>query len=111
MNYRRRNGMCNPPERAFVERVVMGLAVERELSASAVLAGRRREDISARHEAWRRILRQSGCSINGLAEVWGCDRQAIWRPLIRDAGLSTGKSKTCGPHVRPQQQNALREVA
>jgi hypothetical protein len=37
----------------------------------------------ARWWVWSEIIRLSGCSMNGLAIVWGCERQVIWRALRR----------------------------
>lgn len=34
-------------------------------------------NITARHRAWARIIRETGCSQYGLSKVVGCDRQAI----------------------------------
>ena len=35
----------------------------------------------ARKLAWRGIVDETGCSIRGLALVWGCDHKAIDRAL------------------------------
>ena len=39
--------------------------------------------VKARQSSWLKILAETGCSIAGLAFVWGIDRQSIWRVCKR----------------------------
>ena len=72
-NYRRR------PTRMVVEDAIYRAALNDGLTSDDVLHGRRRCDSAARRDAWMAILDDSGCSVAGLAHVWGIDRQAIHR--------------------------------
>lgn len=74
------------PDRAVVELVASAVAAERGVDAVAILAMSRDADaISARRETYRRIIDQTGCSMQGLAKVWGCDHQSVRRALMARA--------------------------
>lgn len=106
-NYRHKNGAYNKPGRDLVLRVAQGVADEMRIPVSGPLGpSARRADVAARREAWRRILRQTGCSINGLAEVWGCDRQAIWRPLFKQQPSTARQNSTPELWITPFEQLA-----
>ncbi len=42
-----------------------------------------RRIVKARERAFLRILKETGCSMNGLADVWGCDASAVRRAVAR----------------------------
>jgi hypothetical protein len=68
----------NRPERALVERVAKEEALAAHIAPLAVLGmSRDGRAVRARRLAWRRILRETGCSIMGLAEIWGCYDNSI----------------------------------
>ena len=70
---------ANRPDREFVQGIVEIEAWRHGVDTATVYASRSPASKAARRRAWRRILDETGCSINGLATVWGIDRQAIWR--------------------------------
>jgi hypothetical protein len=63
------------------------------LTEADILVGRHRLAVALRQRLWRKIHRITGCSLSGLAEVWGIDRQAICRvierPEAEDVALKT----------------------
>lgn len=71
----RPRGSGRRPDRAVVERVIGEL----ERGGKSILAARDRNSTRLRRQAWAQILAETGCSVAGLADVWGCDRQAIHR--------------------------------
>jgi hypothetical protein len=88
----RHKGFARKPSAADVERIALEIALARHLTYEAVLHGRGREATRARHDAWLRILDETGCSMCGLEAVWGIDRHAIWRVVKRHReALSTDK--------------------
>lgn len=72
------------PNRSDVERVIREEATACLIEWSAV-AGRSLDGraISARHKAIRRILRETGCSENGLAEVWGLSTNTVRHAVVQ----------------------------
>lgn len=75
---------ANKPDRAVVERIVAGVSAEYRVPVHLITAARGSPQAMApRVESWRRILRQTGCTIYGLSLVWGCDRQSIRRNIRR----------------------------
>jgi hypothetical protein len=66
--------------------VVETVASERKVEVSA-LFGMHIDPaaIAARRECYRRVIDQTGCSVKGLAKVWGCDHQSIRRALLKVA--------------------------
>ncbi len=70
----------NRPDPETVWRIIESVAGEYGLAVADVHgASHAKPKLKARKEAWRRIIRQTGCSMNGLATVWGCDRKSLWR--------------------------------
>lgn len=71
------------PDRALVERVIREEASSALISADAVI-GRSLDGraVSARAKAIRRILRETGCSEMGLANVWGISNSTV-RQAVR----------------------------
>lgn len=68
----------NQPDRATVERIAAEEAREATCSIDAVLGmSRQGRAVRARRMAFNRILRETGCSVDGLAEVWGCYAYSI----------------------------------
>lgn len=83
----RRNGelMSRRPSHEVVQSVVETTATARRLTASDLTGTKRGPRYTAaRIECWRKIIDQTKCSMNGLATVWGCDRQLIRRMLARE---------------------------
>lgn len=77
-------GSGNRPCRQLVLAMAEASAFRHGAAVGDVLGGCHRPvSTRARHEAWAAILAATGCSMNGLANVWGCDRQAIRRAKIR----------------------------
>jgi hypothetical protein len=76
----------NHPDRAFVEKVAREEAAAAAAGLDAVLhMSRAGNATSARHhKAFRRIIRETGCSVEGLAEVWGCYAESIKHALRTD---------------------------
>lgn len=71
------------PDRALVLRV----AEEESAATGAKLAnvlGMATDGYSklARRRAMVRIVRETGCTLGGLAVVWGCDRQVVARIVL-----------------------------
>lgn len=85
------------PSRETVERVAAAVAVSAGLSlADVVGASRKRPHARARRDAIRQIISETGCSIKGLARVWGCDRRSIQRGLElapREMPLAVGATQ------------------
>jgi len=78
------------PTRADVIRIATEEARKAGASVEAVMGLNRVEgfdrgaaNIAARHRAWARIIRETGCSQYGLSLVFGCDRQSIRWALSR----------------------------
>ena len=69
----------NRPPRQFVKDIIEVEAWRHGVDVASVYASRAAASKLARRRSWTRILDETGCSINGLATVWGIDRQAIWR--------------------------------
>lgn len=66
------------PPKAVVLKIATQEAEAIGASTSDVLSmSRKAKAHRARLTAWRRILAETGCTVGGLAAVWGCDRQAI----------------------------------
>lgn len=66
------------PDAAVVERIAQEEADKVGVPVIQVLAMHRRKlAVIARANAYRRILRETGCSLRGLAAAWGCDRVGI----------------------------------
>lgn len=73
-------------------RFVVDDEADREGEHPCVVLGAcmRQEAVRARYRAFIRIMDESGCSILGLAKVWGADRRSIQRAVMlaaRDARL------------------------
>ncbi len=72
----------NRPERAVVERVIRSVARSAGVPwANLIHVMHDRELVALRERAWLRIMRETGCSVTGLAEVWGCDRKSVQRAI------------------------------
>lgn len=75
----------NHPPRAVVERIAGEEAYETLVSLGAVLGmSRDGRAAAARRRAFRRILRETGCSVEGLAHVWGCHPNSITSALRKE---------------------------
>jgi len=74
---------CAKPKatRADCERIAQAVAVEWRVTFDGVLFGRSDRDNAARRDAWRRIIDETGCSIDQLAEVWGVERNVVMRGM------------------------------
>ena len=92
----------NRPPHDVVERIATEEAAEAGARLGDVLSMRLDGRAKlARRRAWKRILRETGCSVSGLADVWGCDRQAIEKairkpekpkgqfPILDEPGMGT----------------------
>ena len=86
----RRPRPASRPTRADVIRIATEEARKAGASVDAVMGLNRAEgfdrgaaNITARHRALARIIRETGCSRYGLSLVWGCDRKAIHWALER----------------------------
>jgi hypothetical protein len=74
---------CAKPSatRADCERIAQAVAAEWRVTFDGVLFGRSDRDSAARRDAWRRIIDETGCSMDQLAEVWGVARTVITRGM------------------------------
>lgn len=75
----RPRGSGRRPARFVVERIIASVGAGRDITVA-----RDRASTRLRRQAWAQILAETGCSVSGLADVWGCDRQAIHRTQSRD---------------------------
>lgn len=67
------------PSREVVYQVAREEADKAGLSPAAVLGvNGRRVNTVPRKRAWLRLI-DMGYSMNGISEVWGCDRKSLWR--------------------------------
>jgi hypothetical protein len=72
-------GYHNRPSRQAVYSIAQAVALEHVINPADIYIGRGIGMYAARKDAWWRIMSETGCSMSGLAHVWGIDRQAIWR--------------------------------
>lgn len=71
------------PDRGVVERVAVAVATEHGVDLEKItLMAQTPAAVAARRECYRRVLDQTGCSVKGLAYVWGCDHQTIRKSLL-----------------------------
>lgn len=71
------------PDRGVVKRVASAVAVEHGVALEKItLMDQAPAAVAARRECYRRVLDQTGCSVKGLAHVWGCDHQTIRKSLL-----------------------------
>lgn len=71
------------PARDLVTSVVASVAAERGVDPDKItFMVQAPEAVAARRECYRRVIAQSGCSVKGLAHVWGCDHQTIRKSLL-----------------------------
>lgn len=76
----RPKGSGNRPPVLVVQRIANEEAERHKVDPDTLFAmSRKPRSRAARTIAWLRIMEETQCSMNGLADVWGCDRQAIWR--------------------------------
>jgi hypothetical protein len=81
-NYRRRRGHANRPARETVIRIAAEEAARQGVSFDLVVGIRLFPEVRrARVAVWARVLQETLCSVNGLAVVWGCDRQCIQKAV------------------------------
>lgn len=72
------------PTREAVESLAQRIARERDLSTSDIFGrSRRLAAVAARDTTIALIVKETGCSLTGLAEVSGWDRRCIQRSLSR----------------------------
>lgn len=70
------------PPRTLVECIAAQEGQRAGLPVATVLgASHAWPAVAARRAAWRRLIHDHGCSINGVATVWGCERRDIQRAL------------------------------
>lgn len=68
----------NWPDRAVVERIAAEEATAAQVALSLVVGmSREPKAIRARQRAMVRVLKETGCSIDGLASVWGCYPESV----------------------------------
>ena len=83
----------NRPERTDVERIIRSVARSAGVPwPNLIHITHDRETVRLRARAFVRIMRETGCSISGLAQVWGCDRKSIQR-AVQKAGVRLGAQK------------------
>lgn len=68
------------PPGAVVRQVVAEEAFRAGLLSKQIL-GRAPKFAGPRRTAMRRIITETGCSRQGLAQVWGCDRRAVEKSM------------------------------
>ena len=73
------------PTWAAVIRAAEAVSNTNRLTRDQILYGRSFADCRARRAVMRKVIADTGCSINGLADVWGLDRRIIQRALREDA--------------------------
>ncbi len=79
------------PDRRLVQRVAERMARRYKVSLTDMYGMNLRVAVKlANRQAWRVILRATGCTVGGLAHVWGCHRQSIHNSLRR----------TCTPETK-----------
>lgn len=84
----------NRPERADVERIIRSVARRAGVPWPNLMHVQHdREVVALRERAWLRILRETGCSITGLADVWGCDRKSIQRAIQKAGSKLAAKNE------------------
>lgn len=72
------------PDRRLVQRVAERMARRYKVSLTDMYGMNLRVAVKlANRQAWRVILRATGCTVGGLAHVWGCHRQSIHNSLRR----------------------------
>lgn len=77
---------ANRPDRTLVERIAREEAAAAGVSFTSVLEARSALAVCARRRALRRIKRETGCSLFGLAAVFGCDHGAVLDALREPDG-------------------------
>lgn len=72
-------GATRQPNRALVSRIQAEEAEKLGVPLNDIFNLKRRNAriTLARRRCWRRVLELTGCSVNGLATVWGCTANAI----------------------------------
>lgn len=72
------------PSREAVERIAASVARRAGLPTNSLFFKMYEGAVvRARQTAFRRILRETGCSMNGLADVWGCDLKCVQRAVSK----------------------------
>ncbi len=75
----------NHPDQARVVQIATEEAAREGVTFAEVMGpGLQRAPVRARKAAWLRILRETGCSMTGLAKVWGCGHYSILRVVQAD---------------------------
>lgn len=79
----------NKPDPDVVHRIIADVSAETSVSRNDILGlYGKRPALAARVECWNRIIKETGCSVYGLAMAWGCEPQGI-RRLRRAAESAT----------------------
>ena len=92
------------PDRRLVQRVAERMADRYKVSLTDMYGMSLRGAVKlANRHAWRVILRASGCTVNGLATVWGCHSQSIHNSLRRTIAPELGAAAV----ARAQTRNTL----
>lgn len=71
------------PSRAVCERIAREVAEANAMTFDAIVNSYTTKAKDARSLAWARITEEVGCSAEGLALAWGCDRKTIVDGLSR----------------------------
>lgn len=75
--------VSNAPTVALVNLVIELESFQSNETITDILCSRNTGAVRARWRAWAEVIRLSGCSMNGLALTWGCERAAIRRALLK----------------------------
>ena len=68
----------NHPDRHAVARIAAEEAAAADVKVELVTGmNRSPRAVEARYRAWRRIKRETNCSVEGLAAVWGCYSESV----------------------------------
>lgn len=65
------------PSKATCEAIGRAVANERRISYSDLIFAPTRQAKAARVEAWKRIITETRCSREALADAWGVDKKTI----------------------------------
>ena len=63
--------------RATVDAIVKDVAEKYGVAEAYITASESPQARPVRAEAWRQIIKATGCSMHSLAEVWGCHPQTV----------------------------------
>jgi len=76
--------MANEPCRQVVNRITARVSALAGVNPSDVcMAMYDRKLVAIRDEVFRQVLAETGCTMMGLARVWGCHYRAIQRAVAK----------------------------